>query len=168
MAAEIEAIIEIPRGSRNKYEFDEATGVIRLDRVLYSSVHYPADYGFVLGTCAEDGDPLDILVLVEEPTFPGCHVRARPIGVMRMRDEKGPDDKIIAVPSGDPRFAHVYELGDVSSHWQLEIEFFFRTYKVLEQLETEILGWGSATAAREIIEAARDRLPGRSANQQRS
>ncbi len=169
MAAEnwVEAVIEIPRGSRNKYEFDEATGVIRLDRVLYSSVHYPADYGFVLGTCAEDGDPLDILVLVEEPTFPGCHVRARPIGVMRMRDEKGPDDKIIAVPTGDPRFAQVYELSDVSSHWQLEIEFFFRTYKVLEKLETEILGWGSATEARAIIDAARERLPGRSANQQR-
>ncbi len=116
MAAEnwVEAVIEIPRGSRNKYEFDEATGVIRLDRVLYSSVHYPADPGFILDTCAEDGDPLDILVLVEEPTFPGCHVRARPIGVMRIRDEKGQDDKIVAVPSGDPRFAQVYELGDVS------------------------------------------------------
>jgi inorganic pyrophosphatase len=157
MAAEIwvEAVIEIPRGSRNKYEMDEATGIIRLDRVLYSSVHYPADYRFILDTHAEDGDPLDILVLVEEPTFPGCHVRARPIGVMRMRDEKTADDKIIAVPSADPRFAHVEELRDVSSHWQLEIEFFFKTYKALEQLETEILGRDSAAVAQKIIDAAR-------------
>jgi len=156
MPAWVEAVIEIPRGSRNKYELDKTTGVIRLDRVLYSSVHYPADYGFILYTHAEDGDPLDILVLVEEPTFPGCHVRARPIGVMRMRDDKGPDDKIIAVPSGEPRFAHVSELSHVSSHWQLEIEFFFRTYKLLEQRETEILGWDGATVAARIIDAARD------------
>src|SRR5215471_5000809 len=96
MAADtwVEAVIEIPRGSRNKYELDEATGIIRLDRVLYSSVHYPADYGFIIDTYAPDGDPLDILVLVEDPTFPGCHVHARPIGVMCLRDEKGADDKI--------------------------------------------------------------------------
>jgi len=157
MAADtwVEAVIEIPRGSRNKYELDEATGIIRLDRVLYSSVHYPADYGFIIDTYAPDGDPLDILVLVEDPTFPGCHVHARPIGVMCLRDEKGADDKIIAVPSADPRFTQAKELTDVSPHWQLEIEFFFKTYKVLEHLETEILGWDSATAAMKIIEAAR-------------
>lgn len=160
----VEAVIEIPRGSRNKYELDMATGVIHLDRVLYSSVHYPADYGFILDTHAEDGDPLDILVLVEEPTFPGCHVRARPIGVMRMRDEKGPDDKIIAVPSGDPRFAQVSELSHISPHWQLEIEFFFKTYKLLERLETEILGWDAANAALRIIDAARDAFRRRQAN----
>jgi inorganic pyrophosphatase len=112
----VEVMIEIPRGSRNKYEIDKRTGVIRLDRVLYSSVHYPADYGFIPYTLAEDGDPLDILVLVEEPIFPGCHVVARPIGVLRMRDEKGPDDKIIAVPAADPRFAHVTELEHISEH----------------------------------------------------
>jgi len=157
MAADncVEAVIEIPRGSRNKYELDKATGIIRLDRVLYSSVHYPADYGFIVDTYEADGDPLDILALVEEPTFPGCRVRARPIALMRMRDEKGADDKIIAVPVADPRFAQVEELGDVSSHWQLEIEFFFKTYKTLERLETQILGWDSAAAAKKIIEAAR-------------
>ncbi len=151
----VEAVIEIPRGSRNKYELDKATGVIRLDRVLYSSVHYPTDYGFILETHAEDGDPLDILVLVEEPTFPGCHMRARPIGVLRMRDDKGPDDKIIAVPQADPRFAHVYELADISGHWQREIETFFKTYKVLEGRATEIYGGDGRAAAWQIIEAAR-------------
>lgn len=151
----VEAVIEIPRGSRNKYELDKATGVIRLDRVLYSSVHYPTDYGFIPDTHAEDGDPLDILVLVEEPTFPGCHVLARPIGVLHMRDDKGPDDKIIAVPQADPRFTHVRELADISDHWQREIETFFKTYKVLEERETEIYGWDGRAAAWTVIEAAR-------------
>lgn len=151
----VEALIEIPRGSRNKYEVDKATGAVRLDRVLYSSVHYPTDYGFILETYADDGDPLDILVLVEEPTFPGCHVQARPIGVLRMRDDKGTDDKIIAVPVADPRFAHVVELADVSDHWQREIEMFFRTYKLLENRETEIHGWADRTVAWDIIAQAR-------------
>lgn len=151
----VEALIEIPRGSRNKYEVDKQTGVIRLDRVLYSSVHYPTDYGYILDTHADDGDPLDILVLVEEPTFPGCHVTARPIGVLRMRDDKGLDDKIIAVPAGDPRFAHVSEFANISDHWQREIEFFFRTYKVLEERETDIRGWGDRDVAWSVIEEAR-------------
>jgi inorganic pyrophosphatase len=151
----VDAVIEIPRGSRNKYELDKATGVIRLDRVLYSSVHYPTDYGFIPDTHADDGDPLDILVLVEEPTFPGCHVLARPIGVLRMRDDKGLDDKIIAVPAADPRFAHVFDLTDISDHWQREIETFFRTYKVLEERETHIHGWDGPETAWSIIEAAR-------------
>ncbi len=151
----VEAVIEIPRGSRNKYEIDKRTGVIRLDRVLYSSVHYPADYGFIPYTLAQDGDPLDILVLVEEPTFPGCHVVARPIGVLRMRDEKGPDDKIIAVPAADPRFAHVTELEHVSEHWQREIETFFMTYKTLEDRTVETGGWEGREAAWELIEATR-------------
>lgn len=153
--ATVEALIEIPRGSRNKYEVDKQTGVIRLDRVLYSSVHYPTDYGYILDTHADDGDPLDILVLVEEPTFPGCHVTARPIGVLRMRDDKGLDDKIIAVPTGDPRFAHVLEFAHISDHWQREIEFFFRTYKVLEERETDIRGWGDRDVAWTVIEEAR-------------
>ena len=151
----VHAIVEIPTGRRNKYEVDKATGVIRLDRVLYSSVHYPTDYGFIPGTHAEDGDPLDILVLVEEPTFPGCRVLARPIGVLRMRDDKGPDDKIIAVPAADPRFAHVSDLAHISEHWQREIETFFRTYKLLEERETEIHGWDGPATAWAIIEAAR-------------
>jgi inorganic pyrophosphatase len=151
----VEVIIEIPRGSRNKYEMDKATGTIRLDRVLYSSVHYPTDYGFIPRTLAEDGDPLDILVLVEEPTFPGCRLLARPIGLLRMRDDKGPDDKVIAVPAADPRFAQVEDLTDVSAHWQREIETFFRTYKLLEERETEIYGWDGRDAAWQMIETAR-------------
>ena len=151
----VEALIEIPRGSRNKYEVDKATGVIRLDRVLYSSVHYPADYGYILDTHADDGDPLDILVLVEEPTFPGCHLLACPVGVLRMHDDKGGDDKIIAVPAADPRFDHVEELSHVSEHWQREIETFFQTYKLLEGRETTIHGWGDRIVAWAIIEAAR-------------
>ena len=151
----LDAVIEIPRGSRNKYELDKQTGVIRLDRVLYSSVHYPTDYGFIPQTHADDGDPLDILVLVEEPTFPGCHVLARPIGVLRMRDDKGLDDKIIAVPAADPRFRHVSELTHVSDHWQREIETFFRTYKLLEERETVIHGWAGRDTAWQIIAEAR-------------
>src|SRR5215472_9626722 len=128
----IEVVVEIPRGSRNKYEFDHQRGVFRLDRVLYSSVHYPTDYGFVTGTLSTDGDPLDVLVVVEEPTFPGCFVRARPVGTLMMRDEKGDDEKILAVPHDDPRFGGVRKLGDVGEHWPLEISAFFRTYKELQ------------------------------------
>jgi inorganic pyrophosphatase len=117
-------------------------------------VHYPTDYGFIVDTYAGDGDPLDVLVLVEEPTFPGCRVEARPIGALRMRDDQGPDDKIIAVPSADPRFSEVNELSDVSKHWQLEIEVFFKTYKLLENRETTILGWEKAGPAWQLIEAA--------------
>jgi inorganic pyrophosphatase len=160
-------LIEIPRGSRNKYELDDATGLIRLDRVLFSSVHYPTDYGFVVDTYAEDGDPLDILVLVEEPTFPGCRVEARPIGAMRMRDDKGPDDKIIAVPAADPRFSEVSEVSDVSRHWPLEIEVFFKTYKLLENRETTILGWENASIAWQLIESARAAFESRKATPQR-
>ncbi|HEX9016852.1 MAG TPA: inorganic diphosphatase, partial [Chloroflexota bacterium] len=125
MEQQIEVLVEIPQGSRNKYEYDEATGRIRLDRVLYSSVHYPAEYGFVLETRAPDGDPLDALVLAYEPTFPGCVIPARPVGVLRMRDEKGLDDKVLAVPVGDPRFAEVRDLADLQPHGLAEIENFF-------------------------------------------
>ena len=151
----VEALIEIPRGSRNKYEFDEKRGVLRLDRTLYSSVHYPTDYGYIPGTHADDGDHLDILVLVEEPTVPGCHLDARPIGVLRMRDDKGGDDKIIAVPLADPRFSDVREFADIAEHWQREIEQFFRTYKELQGLAVDIIGWGDRADAWAIIEAAR-------------
>jgi inorganic pyrophosphatase len=151
----IEVLVEIPRGSRNKYEWDEKRGVLRLDRTLYSSVHYPTDYGYIPGTHADDGDHLDALVIVEEPTVPGCHLDARPIGVLRMTDDKGGDDKIIAVPLADPRFAEVREFADISSHWQREIEHFFRTYKQLQGLRVEIHGWGDRAEAWKIIEAAR-------------
>lgn len=151
----IEVLIEIPKGSRNKYEYDEVTGVIRLDRVLYSSVHYPTDYGFIKDTHAPDGDHLDVLVFTHEPTFPGCHLTARAIGVLRMHDDKGEDDKILAVPVGDPRFDTVSELRDISPHWLLEIENFFATYKRLEDKTTELAGWGDSYEAVQIIQACR-------------
>jgi inorganic pyrophosphatase len=156
-SATVMAFIEIPRGSRNKYEYDAASGRFLLDRVLYSSVHYPTDYGFVTETLAEDGDPLDVLVLVEEPTFPGCMIAARPLGGLAMRDEKGSDFKVLAVPVGDPRFDHVQSLADVGGHWLREIETFFDTYKMLEAKETEILGWHDLTETQQTIAACRKR-----------
>ena len=143
----VEAVVEIPKGSRNKYEFDPATGCIHLDRVLFSSVHFPADYGFIPGTKADDGDPLDVLIIVEEPTFPGCHVRIRPIGVLLMQDEKGSDTKILGVPVADPRFDGIADLPDLPKHWLVEIENFFATYKVLEGKTSTVQGWQGADAA---------------------
>jgi len=128
---------------------------MRLDRVLYSSVHYPTDYGFIAGTLALDGDALDALVVVDEPTFPGCHVMARPIGVLDMRDEKGPDQKILAVPVGDPRYADMRDLADIGQHWLREIENFFQTYKALEPKWTDVVGWEDAGAAQRVIREAR-------------
>jgi inorganic pyrophosphatase len=128
--------------------------VLRLDRVLHSSVHYPTDYGFMPGTLSKDGDPLDVMVLVWEPTFPGCHLPARPIGVLRMHDEKGEDEKILAVPVGEPRFDGVYDLPDLPAHWLREIENFFATYKLLEEKDTELLGWDDAAEAMKVIDQA--------------
>ena len=154
----VDVLVEIPRGSRQKYELDKKTGRIRLDRVLFSSVHYPADYGFVVDTLGGDGDPLDALVVVEEPTFPGCIVPARPIGTLGMRDEEGDDEKILAVPAGDPRFAEVHDLKDLSPHWLREIENFFATYKELEDKKPpKISGWHGASVARRLITKARER-----------
>ena len=155
------AFIEIPRGSRNKYEYDEERGVFQLDRVLYSSVHYPTDYGFIPDTLAEDGDHLDILVLVQEPTFSGCMIEARPLGGLDMADEKGPDFKVLAVPVGDPRFSHYRSLDEVGEHWLKEIETFFSTYKLLEPKQTEVLGWHDESKAREMIAQCRDRYRAR-------
>ena len=149
--------IEIPRGSRNKYEFDEDRGVFLLDRVLYSSVHYPTDYGFIPDTLAEDGDHLDILVLMEEPTFPGCMIEAVPLGGLDMRDEKGGDFKVLAVPVGDPRYAQIRSLDALGTHWLREIETFFATYKLLEPKQTEVLGWHGADVAWEQIRIGRER-----------
>lgn len=151
-----DVVIEIPRGSRNKYEFDEATESIRLDRVLYSSVHYPTDYGFVPDTRAEDGDHLDVLVIVEEPTFPGCRMAVRPVGCLKMRDERGLDDKMIAVPLADPRFDEVRDLEDLAHHWLREIENFFQTYKTLEAKDAEVLGWEKREFALAVVRKARE------------
>jgi inorganic pyrophosphatase len=154
-ARTVDAFIEIPQGSRNKYEYDEATQQFRLDRVLYSSVHYPTEYGFIPHTLAPDGDHLDILVVMYEPTFPGCIVPARPIGGLDMHDEKGSDFKVLAVPTGDPRFDHVQTLENMAPHTLREIEAFFDTYKLLENKNTEIVGWHSVAEAWDVIERAR-------------
>ncbi len=153
----VEAVVEIPRGSRNKYEFDDTRNIIRLDRVLYSSVHYPTDYGFIPETLAQDGDHLDILIIVEEPTFPGCHVMARPIGVLNMLDINGEDQKVLAVPIGDPRYEQVHDIDDISPHWLREIENFFDTYKTLENVRTVVRGWHRADRAMQVIDECRQR-----------
>ena len=145
------AVVEIPRGSRNKYEIDTHTGRARLDRVLYSSVHYPTDYGFIPGTCAPDGDPLDVLIIVYEPTFTGCWVQIVPIGVLTMRDEKGVDEKVLGVPVADPRFDGIYDLPDLQRHWLVEIDNFFDTYKLLEDKEVLVEGWGGADEAWRLL-----------------
>ena len=129
---EFDVVIEIPKGSRNKYEVDHASGRIRLDRTLFTATQYPADYGFIEGTLGQDGDPLDALVLLPEPTFPGCLVRVRAIGMFRMTDEKGPDDKVLCVPANDPRQAGLQDIGDLAEFELLEIKHFFEVYKDLE------------------------------------
>ncbi len=129
---EFDVTIEIPKGHRNKYEVDHETGRIRLDRMLFTAMSYPSDYGYIEDSLGEDGDPLDALVLLDEPTFPGCIVRARPIGMFHMRDEAGGDDKILCIPAGDPRKNHIVDLEDISSFDRLEIQHFFETYKDLE------------------------------------
>jgi inorganic pyrophosphatase len=150
--------VEIPAGSRNKYEYDEDLGGIVLDRRLFTSMTYPGDYGFVEGTLGEDGDPLDALVLVSDPTFPGCRIRVRPIGVFHMSDEKGPDEKVLCVPLGDPTFSTVHDIHDVYPESRDEIEHFFQRYKDLEpSKQTDTRGWGNRDEAERIITAARDR-----------
>lgn len=129
---EFDVTIEIPKGQRNKYEMDHHTGRIRLDRRLFTSTSYPADYGFVEDTLGGDGDPLDALVLLDEPTFPGCLIRVRTVGMFRMTDEAGPDEKLLCVVAGDPRMAHIRDIGDISEFDQLEIQHFFEVYKDLE------------------------------------
>lgn len=158
MTAPLVAVVEIPRGSRNKYERDEATGEIFLDRMLFTATRYPADYGLIDRTAAEDGDPLDVLVLVGEPTFPGCRIRIRPIGVFLMKDTGQPDHKIIAVPDGDPRWAHLNDIDDLDIHLRRELEHFFEVYKALEDKKTDSLGWQGLDEAVDIINAARERF----------
>jgi inorganic pyrophosphatase len=151
----VTVIIEIPKGSRNKYEFDKKTGFIKFDRMLFSAVHYPSDYGFIPDTLAQDGDPLDALVLVWEPTFPGCLIQARPIGLFKMWDEKGPDEKILCVPVHDPLWNHLSSLNECPPHLLKEIEHFFKIYKDLEHKKTGVEGWQDLDAALKSIEESK-------------
>jgi len=145
-----DVLIEIPKGSRNKYEYDFGLNKIRFDRCLFSSMMYPADYGFIPETLALDGDPLDVLVLGTEPTFPMCVVEVKPIGVFHMADEKGPDEKIICVPVSDPIWNSLNDLEDMNPHQVKEIEHFFQVYKDLEKKKVDVGGWGNAKEACEI------------------
>jgi inorganic pyrophosphatase len=155
---EVEVVVEIPKGTRNKYEVDHETGKIWLDRMLFTATRYPEDYGFIPETLAEDGDPLDALVLLEEPTFPGCHIRSRPVGVFLMRDENGTDAKVLCVTASDPRQADVQDLPDLPSHELDEIEHFFAIYKTLEPGKvSEPAGWQPRDHAEQVIEEARRR-----------
>ena len=155
---EFDVTIEIPKGHRNKYEVDHETGRIRLDRMLFTAMAYPSDYGYVEESLGEDGDPLDALVLLDEPTFPGCLVRARPIGMFHMRDEAGGDDKILCIPAGDPRKNHIREIEDVSSFDRLEIQHFFETYKDLEPGKSvEGAHWAGREDAERCIREAIER-----------
>jgi inorganic pyrophosphatase len=156
---EFDVTIEIPKGSRNKYEVDHETGRIRLDRHLFTSTVYPADYGFVDGTLGEDGDPLDALVLLEEPTFPGCIIKCRAIGMFRMTDEAGGDDKLLCVPSSDPRMEHLRDIHHVSEFDRLEIQHFFEVYKDLEPGKSvEGANWVGRSEAEAEVEASVKRL----------
>ena len=151
--------VEIPSGSRNKYEYDKELGGIVLDRRLFTAMAYPADYGYVEGTLAADGDPLDALVLVSDPTFPGCRIRVRPIGVFHMSDEKGADEKLLCVPLGDPSWERVRDIYDVTSELRDEIEHFFQRYKDLEpEKKTETRGWGNRDEAAQILAESRERV----------
>lgn len=146
------AVIEIPKGSRNKYEYDKDMEAFALDRVLYSPFHYPAEYGIIPQTLWDDGDPMDIIVLMDQPTFPGCVIETRPIGIMRMIDGDDHDDKILGVPINDPRCNDINDINDVSSHLLDEIAHFFKEYKHLEGKVTEVKGWENAEKAIEAIE----------------
>jgi inorganic pyrophosphatase len=153
----VRAIIEIPKNSSNKYEYDGNLGVFRLDRALYSPMHYPGDYGFIPGTLAEDGDPLDILVLVNEPSFTGCLMEVRPVGILHMFDQTENDQKILAVPNRNPRFESIHTIDQVIPHTRKEIEYFFSIYKELQGVKTQIKGWGNPREARKMISESRER-----------
>ena len=150
----IHAVVEIPRGSRNKYELHKETGAIKLDRVLYSAVHYPGDYGLIPQTYYDDGEPLDVLVMTNSPTFPGCIVEVRPIGIFRMLDKGEMDDKILAVLNADPFFADYHDYTDVPAHYLKEVTHFFSVYKDLEGVRTQAMGWQDAAAAKDRIRHA--------------
>jgi inorganic pyrophosphatase len=160
----VRMIVEIPKNSGNKYEYDGELGVFRLDRALYSPMHYPGDYGFVPGTLAADGDPLDVLALVEEPSFPGCLIEVRPVGILNMVDNEEADQKIVAVPNRNPRYDEVHTMDQIFPHVRREIEHFFTIYKELEGKKTQMQGWGRPMEAREVIvKSRRGFLEGRAA-----
>jgi inorganic pyrophosphatase len=156
---DVDVVIECPKGSRNKYEWDPEWDRIRLNRMLFTATVYPGDYGFVPDTLAEDGYPIDAMVLLDEPTFPGCVVRCRVIAVFWMRDEEGPDAKLLCVPAVDPRFRHLQELEDVPMHQIAEIWHFFDIYRALEpEKSSESRGWERSKKAIEALEDARERF----------
>jgi inorganic pyrophosphatase len=157
MAENFHCLVEIPKGSRNKYEWDEELQAIKLDRFLFASVVYPTDYGFIPQTLGEDGDPLDAMVVVTEPTFPGCMIPVKVIALFRMRDDKGVDDKVVCVPQHDPNWRHVERLEDLSETLRDEISHFFSIYKQPEGIAVKVDGWFPRDQAIEIIEAAKDR-----------
>lgn len=154
----VTVMVEIPKGSRNKYEYDHETGMIRFDRMLFSAVHYPSDYGFILDTLAGDGDPLDALVLVSEPTFPGCLIEVKPIGLFKMWDEKGRDEKILCVPITDPHWNRLNTLSDVNAHLLIEIKHFFSIYKDLEEKKVGVEDWEDREEALVIIRESQERF----------
>jgi len=147
----INVIVEIPKGSQNKYEYDKRHNMIKLDRVLFSPFHYPGDYGIIPQTLSDDGDPLDALVLVTNATYPGILIEARPIGLLRMKDDGALDDKIICVSTNDPRYLHTADISNIEDHYRSEIAHFFQVYKDLEGKKVEILGWESAREAKSVI-----------------
>ncbi len=154
----VNVVIEIPKDSVNKYEYDKELHVFRLDRTLFSPVHYPGDYGFIPRTLGLDGDPLDVLVLVEAPSFPGCLMEVRPIGVLKMIDQGEGDEKILAVAESDPLYREVKDIGQVFEHTLREIEHFFSVYKALEGKKTELAGWAGVDMARNIIGEGQERF----------
>jgi inorganic pyrophosphatase len=149
---EFDVLVEVPQGSRNKYEMDHESGRLRLDRTLFTATRYPADYGYIENTLGQDDDPLDALVLVQQPTFPGCLVRSRAIGMFRMTDEAGGDDKVLCVPSDDPRLEHLRDIHHLDEYHRMEIQHFFEVYKALEpDKKVEGHEWvGRAEAEKEV------------------
>jgi inorganic pyrophosphatase len=154
----VNAVIEIPMGSSNKYEYDKRLHVFRLDRNLYSPVHYPGDYGFIPSTLAEDGDPLDVLVLVEDATFPGCLVEVRPIGELEMLDQGKRDEKILAIATGNPSYRKISDYSELDPHTLVAVKHFFSIYKDLEGKRTEVMGWQNAERAKRNIMACHSRF----------
>lgn len=152
----VEILVEIPKGSQNKYTWDHSRKRVRLDRVLHSSIHYPSDYGFIMDTHAPDGRPLDALLLVTNPTFPGCVVTGKVIGCLKTTDEKGEDIKVIAVPMHDPRLSVIDSLQEVPPHVLKEIEYFFAAYKALEGKPVEVEGWAGVEEALDVIRRSQD------------
>jgi len=160
-----DVLVEIPKGSRNKYEYDPEKRLIRYDRMIFSSMHYPSDYGFIPETLALDGDPLDVLVLVSEPTFPGCLIKVRPIGVFNMTDEKGPDYKVLCVPVSDLIWNKLFKLEQVNEHLMREIEHFFEVYKDLEEKKVSVEGWEDEVKAKQVYYECKERYIDKSEKQ---